>query len=125
MDKRVKALRAEIFVKALELEIAERGAEVPWDLDYEVLFGVLLKTVREFRGMSQAKLARASGITKSAINELEAGHHMPQRKTIRKLAKGLRVPEQQLDPHAVFRYLPAQPESVIKRLREADRQEEE
>jgi transcriptional regulator with XRE-family HTH domain len=124
VDQRKKQVRAEIFARALELEILERGAESGWDLSEEALVGILLKTTREFRGMSQRKLAKASGVERLTILDLEAGRHRPQKKTVSKLATALRVPEAQLDPRQVFRYVPGQLEKVVEQIRQADEADE-
>lgn len=129
MEKKIKEMRANLFVDALILEATEKAAELGLesllDLPSEKLHGVLLKNVRLFRGMSMSKLARASGVNKQTIYELERGLHKPHDTTIRKLADGLGVPESQLQPLKVFRFLPEQPKAVAEQIREVEKQASE
>jgi transcriptional regulator with XRE-family HTH domain len=50
-----------------------------------------LKEMRERRGLSQSDLAVGAGVGKSTIAKIEAGRVRPHHKTVRKLAKALRV----------------------------------
>ena len=50
-----------------------------------------LRVWREYRGLSQAALARASGVNRVQIVEIEAGRNSGSVQTLRKLADALRV----------------------------------
>jgi len=54
--------------------------------------GIRLREVREFKGWSQAELARRSGVAQSIISRIEAGDqesvHLP---SLEKLARALEV----------------------------------
>jgi transcriptional regulator with XRE-family HTH domain len=52
-----------------------------------------LTRLRTQRGISQAQLARLSGVSQTYVNSLELGHQKnPGIETLRKLAKALGVP---------------------------------
>lgn len=53
-----------------------------------------LKEIRVSKGMSIRKLADYSGVSKSTISDVENGKVNPTTITIKKLAKGLGVPEE-------------------------------
>ncbi len=53
-----------------------------------------LREIRTSRGMSIRKLADYSGVSKSTISDIENGNVNPTTVTIKKLAKGLGVPEE-------------------------------
>jgi len=50
-----------------------------------------LQAMRKQRGLSQADLAKVSGIAQSSISYIESGEKSPSLKTITKLASGLDV----------------------------------
>lgn len=50
-----------------------------------------LRVYREVRGLSQAELARMSGVNRVQIVEIEAGRKSGSVETLRKLARALRV----------------------------------
>ena len=50
-----------------------------------------VKEVREFLGISQAELARRTGLMPAAINHIEAGRREPNLKNLTKLSKALGV----------------------------------
>jgi transcriptional regulator with XRE-family HTH domain len=54
--------------------------------------GMRLKTIRETKGMSQAKLAKRAKITREYVNRLEAGRYDPTVGVLQRLAKALGVP---------------------------------
>lgn len=54
-------------------------------------FAMRLKRWRAEREMSQADLAKASGVSREYIARLELGQQDPTLSTMRKLAKALRV----------------------------------
>lgn len=56
-----------------------------------ILFMATLKELREERYLSQEDLANKSKTTLSTVNRLENGKQKPRFKTIRKLAKALKV----------------------------------
>ena len=59
--------------------------------------GRVLKRLREQRGLSQAALAKRSGVAQGYISEVEAGQKKnPGVETLRKIAKALGVPVTEL-----------------------------
>jgi putative transcriptional regulator len=54
-------------------------------------FGTRLKQLRAEREMSQANLAKASGVSREYIARLELGQQDPTLGTMRKLAKAFKV----------------------------------
>lgn len=59
--------------------------------DKAKIIGARIKKIREFLGMTQAKLAHLAGITPAAVSQIEAGQRMPAVSTIINLAKSLNV----------------------------------
>ncbi len=60
-----------------------------------------LREWRERRFLSQAELARLAAIQRVTVTRIENGDVLPQRRTIRKLAKALKIgPEQLLEQRA-------------------------
>lgn len=57
-----------------------------------------LRVVRVARNFSQARLARASGLSPSTISRLENGHEQPYRLTRERLAEVLDYPVGELFP---------------------------
>ena len=55
------------------------------------LFGKRVRELREKRGLSQEKLAQASGLTTGFVSTIEGGKKTPSLTTILKLARGLKV----------------------------------
>ncbi|MCS6857770.1 MAG: helix-turn-helix domain-containing protein [Sandaracinaceae bacterium] len=55
-------------------------------------FGARLKALRLAAGLTQAELARRSGIHRPNIARLEAGKHMPSLDTIHRLARAMGIP---------------------------------
>ncbi len=53
--------------------------------------GRMLKGMREKRGLTQAGLAKAAGVTRVYVAKIEAGEKIPSIPTLRKLAKALKV----------------------------------
>jgi transcriptional regulator with XRE-family HTH domain len=128
VEERIKQLKAQLLQTAMQLEMAQLGAEAPQDLPYDKQFGLLLKTVREYRRLSQAQLARLSNVTPEQISRLERGKHAPQARTVVDLARALRVPAEQLMPTRVFADWPGYAEATVRELREwleAAKQEQE
>jgi transcriptional regulator with XRE-family HTH domain len=128
MEARMKQLKRQLLQTAMELEMAQLGAEAPQDLPYDKQFGLLLKTVREYRRLSQAQLGRLSGVTPEQISRLERGRHAPHPRTIVDLARAMEVPPEQLMPTRVFSDWPGYAEATIRELREwleAAKQEQE
>jgi transcriptional regulator with XRE-family HTH domain len=118
MEARIKQLKAQLLQTALQLEMAELGASAPQDLPHDQQFGLLLKTVREFRGLSQAQLEKRSNVREATISRLERGKHAPQARTIVDLARALKVPPEQLMPTRVFKDWPGYAEATIRELGE-------
>lgn len=56
-----------------------------------------LRTIRERRALSQADLARLTGVAQRSLSELERGLRAAQPRTQRKLARALKV-----DPAALM-----------------------
>ena len=52
---------------------------------------VLLKELRESKGLSQADLALLSGLNRRTIGEIESGSRKPYPSSRRKLARALKV----------------------------------
>lgn len=50
-----------------------------------------IKTLREYRSLTQAALAKSAGIGKLYLSQIETGHRTGSLKTLRALAKALRV----------------------------------
>jgi transcriptional regulator with XRE-family HTH domain len=55
-----------------------------------------LRVLRETKGLSQDDLARASGVSKSAIVDLELGRRKPRPSTRRRLAQALEIKPEEL-----------------------------
>lgn len=56
---------------------------------------LIIKSLREDKGLTQEKLAQDSGLTRGYISRMEKGTYTvdsPSIKTLRKIAKGLSVP---------------------------------
>jgi transcriptional regulator with XRE-family HTH domain len=71
---------------------------------------IFLREWREYRSYSQAELARISGVSRNAINRIEAGARDARPDTVRKLAKALGT-----DPHKVRRLPPDEPHNAAER----------
>lgn len=54
-------------------------------------FSERLKELREAAGLSQSALAKATGVSRQAVNMLERGENEPSWETVRKLARALGV----------------------------------
>src|SRR5512139_1118623 len=54
--------------------------------------GQRLQTLREARGMSQRRLAAASGLSPNALSQIERGNVSPSVSTLNRLAAALGVP---------------------------------
>lgn len=59
-------------------------------------FADRLRQIREERFLSQAELARRSGVHKLTVQRLEAGTTSPYSRTVRQLAEALGVEPQEL-----------------------------
>ena len=53
---------------------------------------VAFKTIRELAGLSQAELARRTGISQGHISQIEAGQKHPRPPTVHRFAQALGVP---------------------------------
>lgn len=60
-------------------------------------FGVLLKSLREKRGISQTKLSERAEFDHSYVSRLESGARMPTREAVDRLGEALNLEEPQLD----------------------------
>jgi len=54
-------------------------------------FGKRLAKVREDAGYTQSSLARAVGVSQSAISQIEAGERNPSYETIRQIAEAMKL----------------------------------
>jgi ribosome-binding protein aMBF1 (putative translation factor) len=75
-----------------ERRLAEPGAAAAYDaarLAFEL--GRSVRELRERRGWSQAQLAKASGMTQSAVARFEAGGTIPTLPVLERLAAALEV----------------------------------
>ena len=73
----------------------EAGEElpIPHDLAMRIVEGESpVKVHREWRGMSQAEVARKAGMTQGALSDIERGRRTPGMKAAKALAKALGVP---------------------------------
>jgi transcriptional regulator with XRE-family HTH domain len=63
---------------------------------------VALREWRQFRAVSQEELAKAAGIQRSTIVDIEASRRCPRPSTLRRLAKALKIKPEELyrDPFA-------------------------
>ena len=59
-------------------------------------FGKHVRRLRTARGLSQDGLAMRARVTREYIARLEAGQHDPQLSTLKRLARALRVPADEL-----------------------------
>jgi DNA-binding XRE family transcriptional regulator len=59
-----------------------------------------IRALREQAGLTQAELAERTGLPQSHISRLENAQHSPSRKTLEKIAAGLRVELKEIDPSA-------------------------
>ena len=55
-----------------------------------------IKEYREALGWSQEQLARKSGVSRSAIGDVETGAHMPTIEVVLRLAEALETPIEKL-----------------------------
>lgn len=58
--------------------------------------GERIKSIREFHGVTQAKLAEQINVTPSFISRIENGSSMPSIDYIRSISKALNVPPQDI-----------------------------
>ena len=70
------------------------------------LFPLMLTVVRESRKMSQTVLAKAAGLSQSAISQIETGRITPSAAVVEKLAEPLHCPPSLLQFPLLFRQLP-------------------
>jgi DNA-binding XRE family transcriptional regulator len=97
VDKKKEA-RKKLYEALIEVAMAELEVESFTDLPERKGTGVLLFATRRMRDLSMPELAQLSGVSVAAISRIESGHQKPQPRTVRDLARALRVPEWQLDP---------------------------
>ena len=63
----------------------------------DMIFGIKLRKLREEKGLTQQQLAEKLGyIMNSYISDVESGRFIPSKKKLRKIAKALRVPFNEL-----------------------------
>jgi transcriptional regulator with XRE-family HTH domain len=53
--------------------------------------GAVIRKLREAKGMTQEKLAAATGMMRSNISRIEAAKHRPTLETLERIAKALKV----------------------------------
>jgi transcriptional regulator with XRE-family HTH domain len=58
-------------------------------------FGVVLRRLRNEKGMSQEELANISGFHRTYLSLLERGLKTPSLETLRKISQGLEIPMHQ------------------------------
>ena len=87
---------------AVEARLAKGEEElIPADVVDRLLDGEPpLRVWREFRGLSQSELARASGVNRVQIVDIEADRKSGSVRTLRKVADALRVTVDDLIPRA-------------------------
>jgi DNA-binding XRE family transcriptional regulator len=91
-DRLVEAAEELADIAAYDAAMAERGEPVPHELVVRLVEGENPITVfREFRGMSKAGLARAAGVDRVQLLDIEAGRRRGSVDTLAKLAAALRV----------------------------------
>ncbi len=76
------------------MEALARGEEesVPHDVARRLMNGEApLRVWREYRGLSQAALAEAAGVTQSMVTMMETGRRTGKAKTLKRLAEALGV----------------------------------
>jgi transcriptional regulator with XRE-family HTH domain len=104
MNKKKEA-RRKLFEVLIDVAMAELEVESFSDLPERKGTGVLLFATRRMRDLSMSELAQLSGVSVAAISRIESGHQKPQPRTVRDLARALRVPEWQLDPAQAFSFV--------------------
>jgi transcriptional regulator with XRE-family HTH domain len=72
-------------------EILENGTFVPSKDRVKITPGQMIRRLRELHGMTQPQLAKASGLTQSAISDLENGRIELGLDRAKKLARALKV----------------------------------
>ena len=64
----------------------------------DLIFGIKIIKLRDEKGITQQQLAKKLGyVINSYISEVEKGTFIPSKKKLRKIAKALRVPFNELD----------------------------
>jgi len=93
------------------LQASGNKYEVPWDrvlyeaeasypyfrgdrakIERSVAVGRQVRKLRKIKGMTQAQLARASGILRPNLSRIEAGRHRPTLDMLERLASALKIP---------------------------------
>ena len=78
------------------------------------LFGKVLRGLRRRAKLTQQELADASGLTRTTVYRLELGLRPPFEDTVRRLARGLGIPVEELKPDVKFGTLdPSDPRVVL------------
>jgi DNA-binding XRE family transcriptional regulator len=75
---------------------AELGAvpPLPADVSSAMLRGDrLLKALREWKGMTQSRLAKSSGISQGFLSDIESGKRVASGDTLARIANALELPE--------------------------------
>jgi mRNA interferase RelE/StbE len=79
-------------LRAIEAYEANPKEGIPDEYVGRILDGEpLLRVFREWRGLNQSELARASGVHRVSIADIEAGRKTGSVKTLKKLADALRI----------------------------------
>lgn len=60
-------------------------------MDEKIIFGEIIKNIRERNGISQEILAKKTGLDRSYLSNIEMGKQSPTLQTILRLASGLQV----------------------------------
>ncbi len=58
---------------------------------------VTLRELREQAFLDQGELAHKAGVSVRTVRRLEAGSHLPRRRTVRKLARALKVDPREIE----------------------------
>jgi transcriptional regulator with XRE-family HTH domain len=64
------------------------------------LVGNRIRDLRESAGLTQTQLAQRAELPQSHISRLENAESSPSERTLRKIAKALRVPLERINPYA-------------------------
>lgn len=97
-----------------------RTAEAEEALDLTPVVGANLKRLRIKRGLSLGRLARASGVSRAMLGQIELGQSTPTINIVWKIARSLAVPFSALISHCARPRAALLPAHNAKELRSAD-----
>lgn len=88
----LEKLEDAVDIMAVEANKHDKSERFPFELVKELAGGKNpVKAFREYRKYSQSKLAKLAGITKQYISQIENGERAGATKTMKKIAKALKV----------------------------------